>query len=78
VAWTGVIAGAVILLLLLIFILENTQSVTISFLGADGDVPLGVALLLAAVGGALVVGLVGIARVVQLRRRAKRVRLPAA
>ena len=77
-AWTGVIAGAVILLLLLIFILENTQSVTISFLGADGDVPLGVALLLAAVGGALVVGLVGIARVVQLRKRAKRVRLPAA
>jgi len=66
------------LLLLLIFILENTQSVTISFLGADGDVPLGVALLLAAVGGALVVGLVGIARVVQLRKRAKRVRLPAA
>jgi lipopolysaccharide assembly protein A len=78
VAWTGVIAGAVILLLLLIFILENTQSVTVSFLGADGDVPLGVALLLAAVGGALVVGLVGIARVVQLRKRAKRVRLPAA
>ena len=77
-AWTGVIAGAVILLLLLIFILENTQSVTISFLGADGDVPLGVALLLAAVGGALVVGLVGIARVVQLRKRAKRVRRPAA
>ena len=76
-AWTGVIAGAVILLLLLIFILENTQSVTISFLGADGDVPLGVALLLAAVGGALVVGLVGIARVVQLRKRAKRVRRPA-
>jgi putative membrane protein len=66
------------LLFLLIFILENTQSVTISFLGADGDVPLGVALLLAAVGGALVVGLVGIARVVQLRKRAKRVRLPAA
>ena len=77
-AWTGVIAGAVLLLLLLIFILENTQTVTISFLGADGDVPLGVALLLAAVGGALVVGLVGIARVVQLRKRAKRVRRPAA
>jgi uncharacterized integral membrane protein len=30
------------------------------------------------VAGALVVGLVGIARVVQLRKRAKRVRLPAA
>jgi uncharacterized integral membrane protein len=76
-AWTGVIAGAVILLLLLIFILENTRSVTVSFLGADGDVPLGVALLLAAVGGGLVVGLVGIARVVQLRKRAKRASRPA-
>jgi uncharacterized integral membrane protein len=72
VAWTGVIAGAVVLLLLLIFILENTQSVTVSFLGADGDVPLGVALLLAAVGGGLVVGLVGVARILQLRKRAKR------
>ncbi|MGZ4201894.1 MAG: lipopolysaccharide assembly protein LapA domain-containing protein [Thermoleophilaceae bacterium] len=71
-AWTGVIAGAVVLLLLLIFILENTQRVKISYLGANGHLPLGVALLLAAVAGALVVGMVGAARVLQLRKLAKR------
>ncbi len=71
-AWTGVIAGAVVLLLLLIFILENTQRVKISYLGANGHLPVGVALLLAAVAGALVVGMVGAARVLQLRKLAKR------
>ena len=78
-AWTGVIAGAIILLLLLIFILENTQRVKISFLGIHGHLSLGVALLLAAVGGGLVVGIVAIARIVQLRTRARRLshQLPA-
>jgi uncharacterized integral membrane protein len=66
------VAGAVVLLLLLIFILENTQRVKVSYLGADGHLPLGVALLLAAAGGALIVGLVGIARIVQLRARTRR------
>src|SRR3954468_16223607 len=51
-AWTGVVAGAVLLLLLLIFILENTQRVKVSYLGVDGHLSLGVALLLAAVAGA--------------------------
>jgi uncharacterized integral membrane protein len=74
--WTGVVAGAVVLLLLLIFILENTQRVKISFLGAHGHVSLGVALLLAAVGGALVVGMVGAARIVQLRTRSRRSERP--
>ncbi|HEX6457686.1 MAG TPA: lipopolysaccharide assembly protein LapA domain-containing protein [Thermoleophilaceae bacterium] len=71
-AWTGVVAGTVVALLLLIFILENTQSVKVSFLGATGHVSLGVALLLSAVGGALIVGLVGAARMTQLRLRARR------
>jgi uncharacterized integral membrane protein len=66
------IAGAVVLILLLVFILENTQSVKISFFGASGHLPLGVALLLAAIGGALLVGIVGTARIVQLRRHVKR------
>jgi uncharacterized integral membrane protein len=66
------VAGAVVLILLLIFILENTQSVKISFLGASGHVALGVALLLAAVGGALVTGTLGAARIAQVRHHAKR------
>jgi uncharacterized integral membrane protein len=55
-----------------VFILENTQSVEISFFGASGHLPLGVALLLAAIGGALLTGIVGAARIVQLRRHVKR------
>jgi uncharacterized integral membrane protein len=66
------VAGAIVLVLLLIFILENTQSVKISYFGAAGHISLGVALLLAAVGGALLVGLLGAARVAQVRRHVKR------
>ena len=60
------------LIVLLVFILENTQSVKISFFGASGHLPLGVALLLAAIGGALLLGIIGAARIVQLRRHVRR------
>ena len=61
-----------VILLLLIFILQNGEQVEVSLYGANPDLPLGVALLLAAVLGALGVALAGIARVVQLRHVAKR------
>jgi uncharacterized integral membrane protein len=73
-AFKGLIAGAIVLLLLLIFILENTQRVKISYFGVDGHLSLGVALLLAAVAGALIAALVGAARVGQLRAHARRQR----
>jgi uncharacterized integral membrane protein len=66
------VAGAIVLILLLIFILENTQSVKISFLGVSGHVALGVALLIGAVGGALVTGILGAARIAQVRHHTKR------
>jgi lipopolysaccharide assembly protein A len=71
-AFKGFAGGAVVLLLLLIFILENTERVKISYFGATGHIALGVALLLAAVGGALLIAIVGAARISQLRRQAKR------
>ena len=73
-AYNTLIAGAIVLILLLVFILENTESVKISYFGASFHMPLGVALLLAAIGGALLVGIVGTARIVQLRRRVRRPR----
>lgn len=73
-AHNALIAGAVVLILLLVFILENTQSVKISYFGAGFRMPLGVALLLAAIGGALLVGIFGAARILQLRRRVRRPR----
>ena len=71
-AFKSLLAGALVLVLLLIFILENTARTRISYFGASGHMPLGVALLLAAVAGALLVGIVGAARIVQLRRRIRR------
>lgn len=73
-AHNALIAGAIVLILLLVFIIENTQSVKISYFGAGFHLPLGVALLLAAIGGALVVGIVGAARILQLRRTVRRQR----
>jgi uncharacterized integral membrane protein len=71
-AWVGAAIFAVILLLLLIFILENGHTVAISFLGASGHLPLGAALLLAAVLGVLLVAIPGTVRILQLRITARR------
>jgi uncharacterized integral membrane protein len=71
--WVALIASAVVLLLLLIFVLQNGQRVRISFLGgARASLPLGVALLLAAIGGVLIVAIPGTGRIIQLRRLARR------
>ncbi len=70
--WVAVVFFAVILLLLLIFILQNSRTVDISYFGAHGHLPLGVALLLAAVCGVLLVILAGAARISQLRAVARK------
>lgn len=70
--WTSLIAGFLILILLLVFITQNTASTAFTFLGWHWTLPLGVAILLAAVGGGLITVAVGTARIVQLRRAAKK------
>ena len=70
--WLASASFAVVLLLLLIFILENGRSVDVAYFGAHGHLPLGVALLLAAVLGILMVVIPGTARIVQLRMTARR------
>jgi uncharacterized integral membrane protein len=70
--WSALIVGFLILIVLLIFIAQNPDSATFHFLGFHWNLPLGVAILLAAVGGGLVTVLVGTARIYQLRRAAKK------
>ena len=70
--WSALIAGFVILILLLVFIMQNTDSATVHFFGWDWNLPVGVALLLAAVSGGLLTVAAGSARIIQLRRAAKR------
>ena len=70
--WSALAAGFVILIILLVFIMQNTDSISIDFFGWQWNLPLGVAILLAAVCGGLLTFAVGVARIVQLRRAAKK------
>ena len=70
--WSALIAGFVILILLLVFILQNTDSATVHFFAWEWNLPVGVGILLAAVCGGLLTVAVGTARIVQLRRAAKK------
>jgi len=77
-AWVAVAVAVVVLVLLLVFILQNQDQVTVTFFTATGQFPLGVLLLFAAAGGALLVIVLGIARIIQLRWLARRDRRASA
>jgi uncharacterized integral membrane protein len=70
--WTMVGIGVILLVAILVFILQNGQRVRMRFLMVDGTLQLGVALLFAALLGALLVLVAGAARVLQLRAVARR------
>jgi uncharacterized integral membrane protein len=73
-AWVATAAALLLLVMLIVFILQNTARVEVHYLGLAGSLPLGMALLIAAVGGGVVVAIAGIARVTQLRMKARRTR----
>jgi uncharacterized integral membrane protein len=75
--WTMVGVGVVLLAAILVFILQNGQRSRVRFLMVNGTLPQGVALLFAALLGALLVLVVGAARVLQLRVVAVRRRFRA-
>lgn len=72
--WTATIFGIIVLILLIVFIAQNQDVVTLRYFAYEGQVNLGLALLIAAIGGALVVAIAGVARVIQLRSTAKKKR----
>ncbi len=71
-AWVATAAALLLLVMLIVFILQNPTSVDVHYLGFSGSLSLGMALLIAAVGGGVVVAIAGIARVTQLRLHARR------
>ena len=73
-AWFAVVALAALLLLLIIFIAQNTQDAEVSFLWWDGRAPLAVFLLVASLIGIVLAVVAGSLRILQLRRRVRRVR----
>lgn len=70
--WVALCATAVVLVALIVFLLQNTRPVQVSFLWMDGSAPLAITLLIAAVGAAIVTALLGTVRITQLRRMARR------
>lgn len=72
--WAAVVVAIIALVVLLVFILQNGQSVTVTVFGAVATLPLGVAMLMSAAIGGLLVALIGTARILQLRRTARRPR----
>ena len=73
-AWAGTTGGLVVLILLVVVMLQNLESVDVRFISLHAQLPLAVLLLLVAVLGALIVSAFGAARVVQLRVQARRAR----
>jgi uncharacterized integral membrane protein len=71
-AWVALIVAALVLVLLLIFIVQNSGPVQVKFFGFEGTMSLGVAMVFAAVAGALTAGLLGTVRILQLRTRARK------
>lgn len=76
-AWVATGAALLLLTLLIVFMLQNSTKVEVQFFGLTGTIPLGIALLIAAVGGGVLVAIAGIARVTQLRLVARRTRRDA-
>ena len=70
--WTAAVAAVVLLLLLAVFVGQNSRNTEITFLAWHGHAPVAVLLLLAAVVGGALVAAAGVARILQLRRRRAR------
>jgi uncharacterized integral membrane protein len=73
-AWVSVVVAIVFGVALIDFIAQNTRDIRIDFFSASGHIPVAVALLVAALSGAIVVVAVGVGRVAQLRLTMRRQR----
>jgi uncharacterized integral membrane protein len=73
-AWVALVSAALLAVLLIIFLVQNTRSTEISFLWMTTSTPLAVALLIGAVGSVLLTLILGTARIAQLRRLVRKQR----
>ncbi|MBC7300987.1 MAG: DUF1049 domain-containing protein [Nocardia sp.] len=70
--WIALLAAAILGIVLLIFIIQNLDKAQVNLLFWDFSLPLGITVLLSVIAGALVMGLVGGVRILQLRHAAKK------
>lgn len=69
--WVASLVSVITMVLVLIFVLQNLVPTTVRFFGLAGSIPVGLAMLFAALAGALLIALPGTARILQLRRTAR-------
>jgi uncharacterized integral membrane protein len=67
--WMTVFAGVLVAVALIVFMLQNTETVQVTFLGMTGSTSLALMLLIAAVGGSLLTLILGSTRIIQLRHQ---------
>ncbi|AKK09078.1 DUF1049 domain-containing protein [Corynebacterium testudinoris] len=70
--WAALIIGALLLILLLVFILQNQQAVELNLFAWSFSFPAGIGYLFSAITGALIMALVGGVRMLELRRQLKK------
>lgn len=70
--WAALIVGFLLLILLIIFILQNQQHVEMNFFTWTVEFPAGIAFLIFAIAGALIMALVGGWRMLELRRQVRK------
>lgn len=70
--WAFLIIGALLLILLLVFILQNQQQAEVNLFAFSWQFPAGVAYLICAIIGALITALVGGWRMFEMRRQIRR------
>ena len=71
-AWFALVVGVVVLIFMLVFILQNNVPTQFTFLAWTFSIPLGVGVLFAGIGGALITAMVGTIRMIVLGRNVKR------
>ena len=72
--WVALIVGALLLIALLVFILQNQASAEMNIITWTFEIPAGIAYLLCAIAGALIMAMVGGMRMFEYRRRIKKMR----
>ncbi|MGW3543266.1 LapA family protein [Nocardia niigatensis] len=73
-AWVSLVVAALLGILVLVFILQNLEQVSVNVFLWEWNLPKGILVLLSVIVGALFTALVGGTRIVQLRRAAKKAR----
>lgn len=71
-ALVSVVIGMIVSLLMLTFVVQNSHRTTFELLWLDFTLSAGVALLVSAIAGGLIVAMLGLGRVLQLRLAARR------